>query len=377
MKIEGKDEKGGILVIVAMITSAALFFGVLALVVDSGIVYVERRTVQGSAETAALSMARECIEKPSTCATSSIAQEIANANSTDSLTRITEVCVNGKNERGASCRGLTGQSIDCSPIAESQSNFVRIRSESQSKDQASGISTIFANSKVLKLIGCAQARWGNASSASVTTPFAVSICEWSRQQALPRVLTEFQSSAGVADCIYTFTDYAGNTYTRSGINGWAALDLQSASLSSEAKASTICPDPSIDRPAYLHIGDRLNQITRDQSSPNYCGTSDLISKMPAWTATTLYIPLVSTVKLSGGSTVHTIEAFAAFKLLGYSLLKGNGNSSNQGGTTPSGSWCPKNTNCLYGEFIRTISPGSEIDTSGNSPNIGLQAIELT
>jgi len=98
--------------------------------------------------------------------------------------------------------------------------------------------------------------------------------------------------------------------------------------------------------------------------------------MPVWINQTLYLPLVSTKKLSGNSTVHTVEAFAAFKLLGYSLSKGQGSSKQAGGITPTGIWCPVNTNCIYGEFVKTISPNSEINETSGIPNIGLQAIEL-
>jgi len=99
--------------------------------------------------------------------------------------------------------------------------------------------------------------------------------------------------------------------------------------------------------------------------------------MGAWLNQVLFLPLVSTAKLSGSSTVHTVEAFAAYKLLGYSLAKGNGNSSSISGVTPSGNWCPKNTNCIYGEFVKTFSPASEISVNPGTPDIGLQAIELS
>jgi len=180
----------------------------------------------------------------------------------------------------------------------------------------------------------------------------------------------------VTSCSYTFTDLLGETFTKSGIGGWAALDLLSASLPVEARSNASCPNPDSDQPAYLQIGYQLSQITRDQSSPNYCGDGTLLNKIGNWLNRDLYLPLISTEKLSGNRTVHTVEAFASFRLLGYSLLKGSGSSAAVGGTVPTGNWCPVNTNCIYGEFKLTISPGSEISNLPGVPNLGLQAIEL-
>ena len=376
MKIDVRDDKGAILSIVAAMVSATLLLAIIALVIDGGVIYSERRVVSNSAESAALSLARICADSPTTCLSSNIPQQFANSNSPDGLTRVTEICVNGKTATTNSCASTGKNSIDCSVPPSGITQFARVRTESQSPDEDSGIKTFFSSGEVKTLIACAQARWGNASSAPSYSPFAVSICEWARQQTLPRVLKEFTTNNGVGDCTYTFTDLAGNTYTKSGINGWAALDLLSTSLPLDSRASVSCPNPVTDKPAYLRIGSQVSQITRDQSSQTYCGDSNLATKMPVWINQTLYLPLVSTKKLTGNSTVHTVEAFAAFKLLGYSLSKGQGSSIAAGGITPTGKWCPVNTNCIYGEFVKTISPNSEINDSPGIPNIGLQAIEL-
>jgi hypothetical protein len=368
-------ENGGVTVFVALFVSSFVLFGSIALALDSGVIYLERRTVSNAAQSAALALARECIEKPTTCSTYSQIQDLANENSPDGLTNVSEVCIDGKTTSGANCRVLTNSKIDCSPIPSNISKFIRIRTESKSKDPGIGIQTFFSREKAQSLQGCAQVRWGNAGSAPVYTPFAVSICEWAKQQSLPRTLNEFKTNDSVTSCSYSFTDLTGQTFTRNGIDGWAALDLLSPSLPAGARSNVSCPNPDVDQPAHLQIGYQLSQITRDQSSPNYCGDGTLVSKIGHWLGRDLFLPLISTQKLSGNSTVHTVEAFASFRLLGYSLLKGNG-SSGVGGTVPTGTWCPRNTNCIYGEFKSTISPGSEISDLPGVPNVGLQAIEL-
>jgi hypothetical protein len=369
-------EAGGVTLTVTAMISSFLLFSLIALVVDGGLVYLERRSVVNAAQSAALALAKECAEKPSTCAYSNLATQFASANSDDGLTRVTEICIKGMTPTGSPCAPVNGSRLDCAALPSQGKNFVRIRTQSQSADNPNGIDSFFSGGSESQLNACAQVIWGNASSASVFAPFAVSICEWARQQALPRVLAEFTTNFGVNDCSYTFTDLSGVQFTKNGINGWAALDLTSSTLPAEARAAVNCPNPAVDAPAALRIGQQLRQIARDQSSPNYCGDGNLASKMPFWLNQILYIPLVSTEKLSGNATIHIIEAFAAYRLLGFSLSKGNGSSSDQGGTYPVGQWCPKNTNCIYGEFITTLSPASEINQNPGVPNVGLQAIEL-
>lgn len=377
MREKVRDESGSVTTLVAIFTATFVLFGAIALAVDSGVIYLERRTVANSAQSAALALARECIERPSTCATSNPSQSLANSNSPDGLTSITEICVDGKLSNGSACQTLSSSQLDCAPIPTSVRKFVRVRTESQSSNPGIGVQTFFSSENSHRLKACAQVRWGNAGSAPVYTPFAVSICDWAKQQSLPRTLLEFKTNDSVSSCTFTFTDMSGQTFTRSGISGWAALDLLSTSLPVAARSNVSCPNPASDQPAFLQIGYQLSQITRDQSSLNYCGNGNLLSKMNQWLGLDLYLPLISTAKLSGNATVHTVEAFAAFKLLGFSLQKGNGSASDVGGTVPNGNWCPRNTNCIYGEFKSTISPNSEISDQPGVPNVGLQAIELS
>ena len=376
LNIDFKDERGGVTLVVAALVTGLLLVGSIALVVDSGVVYLERRTVANAAQSSTLALAKECIERPTTCFNSPVTQQLANANSPDGLTSITEICIDGLTVAKMACRSLTPKSVDCSPVPSTVKKYVRVRTESLSNEVGVGIRTFFSKNDSERLQACAQARWGNAGSALTYTPFAVSICEWAKQQSLPRTLKEYNTNDGVSTCTYSFVDMSGRTFTRSGIDGWAALDLKSESLPLSARASTECPNPAIDEPAYLRIGYELSQITRSQSSENYCGDTNLASKMSNWINRDLYIPLVSTRKISGASTVHRIEAFAAYRLLGYALLKGNGSASDIGGTVPRGNWCPKNTSCIYGEFISTTSPDSEISDDSSTPQIGLQALEL-
>ena len=143
MKSKFADETGAVLAMVGALVSASIFLGMLALVIDGGVLYLERRTVSNAAESAALSLARLCADQPNTCLSSSLPQEIANSNSPDGLTQVTEVCVNGKTALGSQCSTATGTTLDCSPPPSGVTTYARVRTQTQSTDSPNGISALF------------------------------------------------------------------------------------------------------------------------------------------------------------------------------------------------------------------------------------------
>jgi len=249
-----------------------------------------------------------------------------------------------------------------------------VRTESQSEKPGEGVRFFFARSGSAKLVACAQARYGAAASAEVFAPFGVSICEWVERNALPQRIVEYKSKDGTKPC--PGVDLSGQSFAWNGITGWAFLDLLSASLPAEARSTVKCPNPATDKPALLRIGYQLSLITKSQNSSTYCGDSDLAPKLRNWVDKTLFIPLVSNPKLSGNSTVFTVEAFASFKLTGFALMRGSGGSSEFGGVIPSGQSCPSSDKCIWGQFLSTFIPSLDLSDGSGTPNVGLQAIEL-
>lgn len=363
-------EHGAFAVLFSVLFGMGLLLVISYLVIDGGNIAIERRVIQNVAESSAIALAKECSLNLQGCRTSATATSLSVSNSPDGKTRITEVCIKGTNQSSQPCQIPNSSKLDCANLPAGTANFVRVRTQTQTQTSNS-LESLAGNNDQYQLNGCAQAIWGNASSAQVFAPFAFSICQWAAIGNGLKVIDEFLPNQGVNTCTYTFTDLQGQSFTRSGISGWAAIDLLSQSIPTQNRASESCPDPNSDTPASLRIGDVLNGITRDVSSSNYCDDSNLVSKIGVWVNKTIYLPLVSTVKLSGLSTQHTVEAFSAFELNGYSI-KGV-----RGGTYPSGNWCPNNKNCLYGKFISTLSPASDISITPGAPNIGLQAIKLS
>ena len=364
-----REENGGYSILFAVIFGTGLLVVIFTIVLDGGNISAERRTLQNVAESSAIALAKECSANPSTCISSTYPEQFAVANSLDKKTTISEVCVKGLNRQGQSCALPSSLKLDCAVIPQGTSNYVRVRTQTLGSDGAQ-LTPLFGASSSYQLNGCGQAIWGNAGSAPVYMPFAFSVCDWARYGNGLNAIFEFEPNLGVETCTYTFKDLQGQSFTRTGISGWAGIDLLSSSIPVSNQANESCPDPASDTPAMLRIGDTLSGITRDTSSTNYCGDSNLVSKISVWAGKELYLPLVSTIKLSGQATVHTVEAFTGFKFSGYSI-KGV-----KGGVTPNGNWCPNNKNCIYGEFTNTLSPNSDVSIQPGSPNIGVQAIKL-
>jgi Putative Flp pilus-assembly TadE/G-like len=369
LKISEESEKGSYSILFGVIFGTGLLIVVFTIVLDGGNISAERRVLQNVAESSALALAKECSISSTNCAASLTPEQLAASNSPDQLTTITEVCVKGINRLLQTCQLPSSTKLDCAQLPAGTSNYVRVRTQTKTSDGGS-LSPLFGNGSNYQLNGCAQAIWGNASSAPVFAPFALSICEWARLGSGTNVINEFQTNQGVATCTYSFTDLQGQSFIRTGISGWAAINLLSPSIAATNQASELCPNPATDTPATLRIGDVVDGISRDTSSINYCGDSNLADKIQVWVDQEVYLPLVTTVKLSGQATQHTVEAFTGFRFLGYSI-KGV-----RGGVSPTLNWCSNNDNCIYGQFTNTLSPNSDVNIQPGAPNIGLQAIKL-
>jgi hypothetical protein len=364
------SEAGAFSVLFSVILGIGLIALLATLVLDGGEITVERRVLQNVAESSAIALAKECATDSQACKTSMTPEILAQVNSPDALTKITEICVKGVNRLLQPCEPTSSSRLDCMNLPPGANNYVRIRTQTLSKDGGQ-IEPLFGGDESHQLNGCAQAIWGNASSAEVFAPFAFSICQWALFKTGQRVILEFEENQGVETCNYTFTDLQGQSYTKKGISGWATVNLLSNSLTPQNRASEPCPDPNTDTPAKLSIGDALSPITKSSSSQDFCDDSNLANKFAVWIGKEVYLPLVATEKTQGQSTKHTVEAFSGFRFYGYSIR------GNRGGTYPSGNWCSNNKSCIHGEFTVTLSPGSDLNLQPGTPNVGLQAIKLT
>ncbi|MFM8446970.1 MAG: pilus assembly protein TadG-related protein [Candidatus Nanopelagicaceae bacterium] len=108
--VDFRKDDGVVAIIVAILFSSLVFVGFLAIVIDGGALYRERRVLQNAADSATLANTRECALQTSNCSSQSFASAYTNANSPDSLSNVKELC--GKTS------GTTGLNLNtCAPIS--------------------------------------------------------------------------------------------------------------------------------------------------------------------------------------------------------------------------------------------------------------------
>jgi hypothetical protein len=226
----GRSEKGAVSIIVSVFISL-LMVSLLALLLDSGLLFQERVDIQSSADSAVSAIVVECAVKGSGTITlngnkTTLASDIcnsdlnnstvqfnnpihvftslyANNNATDGKMGISGVCGSPLNLRNdsyeTSCLTTNSEKYaDCKPIPTSTvyQNFIRVRTNTLTLDSQNpnSIKTIFGaqrnevgqpniltdesvpNINAATLNGCAQAAWGAANSALAMVPIALPIC---------------------------------------------------------------------------------------------------------------------------------------------------------------------------------------------------------
>ena len=160
------DDRGAVATVFAMLLAGGVLLGVMALVVDVGQIYVERDELQSGADAAALGVAKACATRTVECASPAgviaVAQRYANANASDGVSQVAEVC--GR---------LPGVLPDCDPPAQNLTAclgsppsdlYVEVRLSTRLPDGRLVLPPVFAQSMSQGFDGvsvgaCARAGW--------------------------------------------------------------------------------------------------------------------------------------------------------------------------------------------------------------------------
>lgn len=357
----GSDD-GAVIVLVAILLAAGVITGLLAIVADLGRVYAERRVVQNGADAAVLALAQHCALKDADCqgtaSATSAAKSLADANSPDALTAITEVCGTSPLSQ---CLTHTSKWNDCQPVAPAVTRYARVRAETEAPGGAHVLQPIFADMLTpgasLAASACAQAAWGPAGSVLASFPILLPICP-----GVPGgpavVISRFDSSSPErewTDCVVDGVPFphvtAGFAWTR-----YSGQDI-------------LC-----DTPVNVAIGDVLENYTSD---PSACGpgfrTRDALRALVDSGASEV-VPVVGGHAAKGGLGEYefTVVSFKSMTLLGFKVQ-----GVDTYGAIPPGDWDANgcgggNTSCLYATFSDDVVPGGV----GGGPNLGVQTIEL-
>ena len=358
LRLLGRDDRGAVGVIVAILLGGGVLLGMGALVVDVGQLYSERAQLQNGADAGALAVAKTCAEGACVPGT---AQTYANQNSADGKSAVNLVC--GSGSLGA-CPASTGKIYDCPAAPKVGSNYVDVHTGTLTASGSTLLPPAFARGLLGKknyngstVFACAQAAWGPpAATSGLAVTF--SACEWDQAtqngtlfappppyppNALPspsldRVLKLHTTSGGGCP-----TEPAGADGP--GLFGWTT-------------------DPT-------------NTCTTPVISGSYSGNTGVSASQACKTViaadqanrTLIFLPIYVSVSGNGANGTYTLKGFAAFVITGYSLP----GFSASDWLNPANN-CKGSNKCINGYFTHGLVPNAG---SIGGPNLGADIIALT
>jgi len=402
-----QSERGAISVIFGVLLSGFLVVGLLALVIDVGVLYQERRTLQNAADATALAIAQECAElnsgsaAPILCQSTNLipASQFSGKNSDDGKTNVSQVCGIGSAAL-TPCPPSSSKQFDCKDSSLSGvEQFVRVRTTSLSSDGQSSVRYFFApflknaiNSVSMR--ACAQVAWGAATEAPVVYPLALPICFY-------QDLFENQHNAyDENDPIYLPAEDC--PYTPIGSPSPIQLDIPvvkgMAMFTAINGANSGCP--SIFNPVIVKLGDILTPIAPGNGndiasicsatvqSLGYNQTQNLAYQnylRDFVLGKTLYVPVIKELDCPDPRGCKRLKVGYFFSVIVKGIKVKNVFEVGFGKSGPSNiasnsGWenvdCSSNSYCFYGKFTRATPPGRPTKVDPNQPNTGVNKVLL-
>jgi Flp pilus assembly protein TadG len=363
MRLLGRDERGAIGVLIAVLIGGGVLLGMGALAIDVGQLYQNRAELQNGADAAALAVADSCAL--GSCATG-IAGQYATGNAsklTGNNAAVDLVCGSGTGM--AACPGSTGKAYDC-PAPAPGTNYVDVHTSTLT---GSG-STLLPPSFARALLGnsgyagthvkaCAQAEWGAPSTAN-TIAFTISACSW-----------------------YVYTNNGTNFAPPPPYppNPASSYDHKMFEHGSQGSKTTGCPpyQPSgQDAPGNFGWTDDSGTCSVDITNSSYGGSTGASISPDCQTAlindrtnkTVVYLPVYSAISGTGTGVSYTLLGFAAFVITGYHIT---GSFKAPDWLNPAND-CTGNDFCIDGFFTQGLIPS----TGGlGGKGLGASIVKLT
>jgi Flp pilus assembly protein TadG len=372
LRLLGRDERGAVGVLVAVLFAGGVLLGLGAMVIDVGQLYQERAELQNGADAAALAVAKSCatgVCSASGALTTAGTYASENASVLTGGTEAASVCGSGAGDTLTAC-GTPGTAMTSCPPNPTGTNYVDVSTSTKTSGGATVIAPVFAG----ELLGngsyagttvqaCAQAEWGGAPSNTLSTAFTISACEWSAattngtvyaqappyppdttpSSTLDQVI-KFRSGSGTGCAAYPAPDDAVSKFGWVAETGGCTLQLTGTGVTTYG---------------VLNSG---SSSSPDCNTPLYDDAQD---------KTLINVPVYTSVTGSGASAVYNLLGFAAFVVTGYNIPGSTFNkytdwlkSSNQ---------CTGTTYCINGYFVSQLLTGD--GTFGTA--LGLNMIKLT
>lgn len=335
--------RGAAGVILGALLGSGLFIALLGIVVDAGVMYVDRQAQTTNAENTLARVADACGADPAACETPggilAVAQSLVPTGS-----RLLELCgpIAGGNVGPVPC-AATPTIADCgTPPALYENSFLRVRVEATNASSRTGIldALSFASSPKGPT-GCAQAAFVAPNGARVPNamPLALPACfttDSDSEQVLVSIDPSLEGGSGGG--VTCTVDTLEGPVTERSISGFTLVSLKEPSL------STYCLDGSlIAVPVGIGVSREPNERT------DLCGSAMSLADASALVGTTQYFPVVGPPTSTGvGNYDFEIRSFRAFTITGFKLKVGRAGGKTTAFWEANG--CEGNEFCVSGFF---------------------------
>jgi hypothetical protein len=355
LRLLGRDDRGAVGVLVAVLIGGGVLLGMGAVVIDVGSLYSERAQLQNGADAGALGVAKSCAEGTGAPGN---AVGYADANSKDRVSAVDLVC--GSGSLGA-CPASTGKIYDCPKPPAAGTNYVDVHTATQTSGGSSLMPPIFArallgnaNYNGSTVFACAQAEWGPPAAAGGIA-VTISACEWD------------QATANGTNFAPPPPAIPAQSYDQ-------VLKLHTTA------SNTGCPTEPAGADAPGNFGwttDPNNDCVTPVIGGTYGGNTGTSISTACKTVfnsdwlnhTLVFVPVYVIVGGTGANSSYTLKGFAAFVITGYQLPGANAKDW----LNPANS-CKGSDKCIEGYFTQGLVP-----TAGSvgGPNLGADIIVLS
>jgi hypothetical protein len=363
-----RQERGSVSILVATMFLGGVVFGLAALVVDGGRLYVERAELQRAADAAVLALAQECAGDTSRCTSATLAQVYADANAQDGNHAVATIC-------GSGGPGLTAcpPSLTDSLCPVKGSRHIAVHLQTGSVSGSSLVAPIFA--RVLLGNGydgttvnaCSVAGWGVPGNFDIRLGIAIDERCWSARNGAPAISDDNPEAVIAANWEQSIALQFGQADVDcAGVNGGFSL------LDQELTGEYACR-PLIRTGALVEV---VTRVTITQQCRDYLRAS-LNRTVPI----AIYDPnfQVEDEKATGSKLTLSIKGFAFFHVSGYRIP---GNNLNEPPVSVTA--CRGNDFCIYGWFTKAgVISANDIyfgsgdgDGDGQGIDYGLRVVRL-
>lgn len=365
MRLLGRDERGAIGVLIAVLIGGGVLLGMGALAIDVGQLYQNRAELQNGADAAALAVADSCAL--GSC-TTGVAGQYATGNAsklTGNNAAVDLVCGSGTGM--AVCPASTGAPYDCPANPPSGTNYVDVHTSTLTGSGSTLLPPAFARTLLghagyagTHVKACSQAEWGAPSSAQ-TIAFTISACSW---YAYTNNGTNFAPPPPYPPNPPASDDHILYEHGSNGATTTGCPPYQPSGQDGPGNFGWTS-DPSGNCSTFINNGSYGGSTGTPAS-----GACQTMLQQAQTNRTLVYLPVYSAISGTGNNQTYTLLGFAAFVITGYHIT----------GSFQAKDWltnkspCTGSDFCISGFFTQGLIPS----TGGlGGKGLGASIVKLT